>query len=133
MEALSPPDPEAFIAHWKNSDASELSTAQSFLNDLIRLIGADRPDPSHAHGYSFEYPVTFQRTGTPGRIDLYKRGHFVLEAKRGALPTPPAQLPLLPGAPARRPDARPGTTRWSAPAARPKPTPVPSPTSTRPS
>ena len=95
--------PDAFIARWKDSDASELSTAQSFLNDLIGLIGADRPDPSHAHGYSFEYPVTFARTGTPGRIDLYKRGCFVLEAKRGALPPPPTQLPLLPGVPPRRP------------------------------
>ena len=67
MPSSSPQQAQAFIARWRESDASELSTAQSFLLDLIALIGADRPDPSHAHGYSFEHPVTFP-TGTPGRL-----------------------------------------------------------------
>ena len=96
-----PARPRSLHRPLERADASELSTAQSFLNDLIALIGADRPDPSHAHGYSFEHPVTFPRTGTPGRIDLYKRGCFVLEAKQGApaAAADPAQLPLLPDAP----------------------------------
>lgn len=37
--------------------------------------------------YVFEYPVTFRHpdnSTSPGRIDLYKRGCFVLEAKQGA-------------------------------------------------
>ena len=43
--------------------------------------------------------MTFPRTGTPGRIDLYKRGHS--SSKPSAAPAPPpAQLPLLPARPA---------------------------------
>ena len=97
---------DAFIARWREFDASERANAQSFLNDLIDLLGVPRPDNAGASGYRYEYKVTFPRTGTPGFIDLYKRGHFVLEAKRGAAAAP-AQLPLLPGAPPTRRPARP--------------------------
>ena len=113
---MPPADPDAFIAHWSDADASELSTAQSFLNDLIDLIGADRPDPSHAHGYCFEYPVTFPRTGTTGFIDLYKRGCFVLEAKQGSLRRAPTRRSSRSSPSRRHPrgtavrGTRPGTT-----------------------
>jgi restriction-modification enzyme MmeI-like protein len=50
-----------------------------------------QPDPSTANtadnAYVFERDVTFDQgdgTTTTGRIDLYKRGCFVLEAKQGS-------------------------------------------------
>lgn len=63
--------------------ATELSTAQSFVTELCALLGV--PPPHHAEDYQFERPITFVHGNgqtSPGRIDCYKRGHFVLEAKR---------------------------------------------------
>jgi hypothetical protein len=60
-----------------------LANAQSYVIELCEAIGVPRPDPSGSD-YAFEYSVklaTRDGTETPGRIDCYKRGHFVLEAK----------------------------------------------------
>ncbi|WP_291518690.1 DNA methyltransferase [Acidovorax sp.] len=75
----------AFINRWKGITASELSTAQSFILDLCDLLGVDRPHPDADRGYMFERPITFVHgngTTSAGRIDCYKRGFFVLEAKK---------------------------------------------------
>ena len=78
-------DARAFIARWQGVAASELATAQSFVIELCALLGVERPHPSAAQDYMFERPVTFQHgdgSTSSGRIDCYRRGHFVLEAKK---------------------------------------------------
>ena len=75
----------AFIEKWQGVVASELSTSQSFLADLCRLLGVDTPHPTPEQDYMFERPITFQHgdgSTSAGRIDLYKRGSFVLESKK---------------------------------------------------
>ena len=65
--------------------ASELATAQTFVIDLCELLGMSKPHPTPAQDYMFERPVTFSHgdgSSSAGRIDCYKRGHFVLEAKK---------------------------------------------------
>ncbi|WP_316014948.1 hypothetical protein [Roseobacter sp. HKCCA0434] len=56
--------------------------------------------------YRFEQPVTFTHTGRQrrGRIDLYRRDCFVLEAKQGIAgePADERQLALIPDAQAPR-------------------------------
>ena len=79
---------DAFIERWKFSGGSEMATAQSFAIELTELLGVARPNVSDKDGdfldYRFERPVTLTHTGrrSNGRIDLYKKGHFVLEAKQ---------------------------------------------------
>lgn len=72
-----------FIARWEGVKAGELATAQSFVADLCDLLGVAKP--VHSDEYMFERPILFSHgdgTTSAGRIDCYKRGHFVLEAKR---------------------------------------------------
>ena len=76
---------QAFITRWSGSTASELATAQSFVIELCALLGAAPPHATAAQDYMFERPVTFQHgngSTSTGRIDCYRRGHFVLEAKK---------------------------------------------------
>lgn len=78
-------DVEAFIDRWSQAEASERANAQLFLTELTDILGVDRPANSHAAGYSFEFPVRIPLgpdTFSEGRIDLYRRGCFVLEAKQ---------------------------------------------------
>lgn len=84
-------DIERFIAAWEATGGSELANTQSFIGDLCRLIGVDPPGGSHAddarNDYVFERRV-FQDNGDGttsfGRIDCYRRGCFILEAKQGS-------------------------------------------------
>ena len=81
----TPAQTAAFITRWQGVTASELSTAQSFVIDLCALLGVDKPHPTPAQDYMFERPITFQHgdgSTSAGRIDCYKRDHFVLEAKK---------------------------------------------------
>ena len=83
-------DADAFIAKWSGVSASELSTAQSFALDLCHLLDLDAPHPDAEQQYMFERPVTFVHgdgSRSAGRIDLYKRCCFVLEAKKLKAPT----------------------------------------------
>ena len=80
-----------FIARWKESGAAERANCQPFLVELCDVLGVERPRPAQAddehNAYVFERTVKFHNpdgTHTPGRIDLYKRGCFVLEAKQGS-------------------------------------------------
>ncbi|TWI07288.1 class I SAM-dependent DNA methyltransferase [Aerolutibacter ruishenii] len=76
---------DAFISKWQGVTASELSTSQSFLSDLCRLLGVDTPHPTPEQDYMFERPITFRHgdgSSSAGRIDLYRRGVFVLESKK---------------------------------------------------
>ncbi|MGE0333571.1 MAG: class I SAM-dependent DNA methyltransferase [Ramlibacter sp.] len=84
--SLSPADPaDAFIARWTGVAASELSTAQSFVRELCELLAVPMPHPTPELDYMFERPVTFVHgdgSTSAGRIDCYRRGAFVLEAKK---------------------------------------------------
>ena len=80
---------DAFIQKWQRGQAAEIANAQGFLLDLCDLLGVPKPDPATKDpardAYVFERPVLFQdgATTSTGRIDLYKRGCFVLETKQG--------------------------------------------------
>jgi hypothetical protein len=82
---------ESFIHRWRQSGAAERANFQLFLTELCPLLGVPAPNPtspeSEQNNYVFEFDVTFQLgdgTTAPGRIDLYKRDCFVLEAKQGS-------------------------------------------------
>lgn len=73
----------AFIAKWSGITASELATAQSFVIELCALLGV--APPAHEPHYQFERPITFRHgdgSSSAGRVDCYKRGHFVWESKK---------------------------------------------------
>jgi hypothetical protein len=81
----------AFITRWKASGAGERANCQLFLSELCDLIEVARPNPMRDDDrfnlYVFERMVIFPRAYgavSTGRIDLYKRGCFVLEAKQGS-------------------------------------------------
>jgi len=84
-------DVEQFIAEWRDTGGSELANTQSFINGLCQLIGVEQPRGSRTddaqNDYVFERRV-FQDNGDGtvsfGRIDCYKRGAFILEAKQGS-------------------------------------------------
>ena len=81
--------PQDFLARWQHADGSELANYQLFVTDLCRLLGVPTPDPAREdtrdNAYVFERRVTFRHgdgSESAGRIDCYRRGHFVLEAKK---------------------------------------------------
>ncbi|MBS3910986.1 MAG: class I SAM-dependent DNA methyltransferase [Hydrogenophaga sp.] len=72
-----------FIQRWHGVAASELATSQSFVMELCALLGV--APPAHEPHYQFERPITFQHgdgSTSAGRVDCYKRGHFVWESKK---------------------------------------------------
>ncbi|MBP6748970.1 MAG: class I SAM-dependent DNA methyltransferase, partial [Xanthomonadaceae bacterium] len=85
IREIAQDDADSFIAKWSGVAASELSTSQSFLIDLCRLLGVDAPHPTPEQDYMFERPIVFAHgdgSTSAGRIDLYRRGAFVLESKK---------------------------------------------------
>lgn len=79
---------DSFIARWKDSSASERANYQLFLAELCEVLGVEHPRPAGAdhrqNDYTFDCFVRMsgEGSGSFGYIDLYKRGHFVLEAKQ---------------------------------------------------
>lgn len=68
---------------WAGAKAAERANAQSYLIELSEALGVGRPQPAGS-GYEFELPIkVIARDGTEAQnfIDLYKEGHFLLEAK----------------------------------------------------
>ena len=110
--ALPAADPDAFIARWAEGDGGqERANYALFLAELCDVLGVPRPDQASHHAsanaYVFERAVTFREpdgSTAHGRIDLYKRGSFVLEAKQsrnpGGAKAIPEQGDLLAAAPA---------------------------------
>lgn len=82
------PQLDDFIARWSGSHGSERANSQRFLTELILSLGLP-PMPTAAEdapAYEFEHQVPYKDdSGTVHdlRIDLYKRGCFVLESKQG--------------------------------------------------
>ncbi len=93
---------QTFIDRWNKAGAAERANYQMFLAELCDLLEVPRPDPAtpdtSLNTYVFERSVVFRYgdgTSSNGRIDLYKRGAFVLEAKQGAeYPQPVQDSPL---------------------------------------
>ena len=88
----SPDAVEAFIARWSDREGGqERANYALFLIGLTRLLGLPEPDPAGAtharNDYVFERVVERRRgeATTSGRIDLYRRDCFVLEAKQSRL------------------------------------------------
>jgi hypothetical protein len=119
MSEYDPVSIDAFIQRWAASGAAERANYQLFLSELCDVLAVARPDPQvaddAANAYVFEKPVPLPH-GTTGRIDLYKRGCFVLEAKQGSdrLPPPPPNPDRQGGAAniRRRGTATRGTATW---------------------
>ncbi|WP_162910652.1 class I SAM-dependent DNA methyltransferase [Hymenobacter oligotrophus] len=109
-----------FEARWAAAGGAERANYALFLHDLCRLLGVEPPQPTtaqrHSDAYVLERDVTFP-DGTHGRIDLYKRGCFVLETKQGTDAQDPAavrerqDLGLSPER-RRRGHALRGTRKW---------------------
>jgi hypothetical protein len=84
------PDPvERFIARWQGQEGGqERANYALFLTQLCDVLGLPQPDPAQAthefNDYVFERSVRRHRDEgeSVGRIDLYKRNSFVLEAKQ---------------------------------------------------
>ncbi len=83
---------DTFIAKWRVSEGAERAAYAQFLTEFCRQLGAETPLPptsdAEAVTYRFEYPVAFHDAAgatTTGRIDLYKKSCFVLEAKQSRL------------------------------------------------
>jgi hypothetical protein len=78
----------SFIQRWQGvqlSSSSELSSSQTFILELCALLDVPTPLPSQAQDYMFERPISFAHgdgSSSAGRIDCYKRGHFVWESKK---------------------------------------------------
>jgi hypothetical protein len=86
-DSTTSPAAKAFIERWSRAEASERANAQLFLSELCDLLEVPRPSNTHADGYTFEYPVKIplgDGSLGDGRIDLYRRNAFVLEAKQYA-------------------------------------------------
>jgi hypothetical protein len=89
---------ESFIARWSGREGGqERANCSMFLTELCDVLGVSRPDPAGAthefNDYVFERRVERRSPDGSreiGRIDLYKRDHFILEAKQTKLNASPA-------------------------------------------
>jgi len=124
------PDPSAlaeFIKRWAASGGNELANAQPFLKELCEVLGLPQHEPAKPvnedNAYSFERKVYLPRgdgTSEMKRLDLYKRGCFVLEAKQGKEAVAPTSLTLpMPGL-TKSSAAKRGTRAWEDTMARAK-------------
>jgi hypothetical protein len=78
---------QPFVTRWHASGAAERANYQLFLSELCDLLEVPRPNPATPdeadNAYVFEKGVPLPH-GATERIDLYRRGCFVLEAKQGS-------------------------------------------------
>jgi len=85
---------EAFIRRWAGREGgAERANYQMFLAELCGVIGVEQPDVASAaraqNDYVFERAVKTRESegaASSRRIDLYKKGCFILEAKQSRLP-----------------------------------------------
>jgi hypothetical protein len=104
-----------FIQRWKASGGSEQANSQLFLAELCDVLDLSRPEPyrpvNEENTYSFERKVFIP--GGEGRnelkrLDLYRKGCFVLESKQGQDKTAPLALPGMTASSA----AKRGSRQW---------------------
>ena len=84
-------DTSSFIAKWSRSGASERANKDSFLIELCDVLEVPHPDAAAGDRlrdlYVFERDALLPHedgTVSVGKIDLYKHGCFILEAKQGS-------------------------------------------------
>lgn len=82
---------ETFLARWSDTELAERANKDLFLTELCDLLELPHPDPagpdSAENAYVFERAVPLHKpdgSATTGKIDLYRRDRFVLEAKQTA-------------------------------------------------
>ncbi len=87
-----------FVARWTASGASESANKDLFLLDLCDALDVERPKPVSGDlskdDYVFEADAIAVHEGgrtTIRKIDRFKRGCFILEAKQGSADAPPAR------------------------------------------
>uniref|UniRef100_UPI00345A4165 class I SAM-dependent DNA methyltransferase n=1 Tax=Asticcacaulis sp. TaxID=1872648 RepID=UPI00345A4165 len=97
----TPAEIDAFIQRWTPSGGAELSNYGDFIAELCGLIRTEPPRPTlpdeAKNSYVKEKAVSIRHpdgSSSSGRIDCYKQGCFVLEAKQG-VDAVQADLPLL--------------------------------------
>ena len=113
---------EAFIRRWQACEGgAERANYALFLTELCTVIGVAPPEPAHAtstrNDYVFERGVILPGDeDRRGRIDLYKRGCFVLEAKQSREGLGAKSLadlgPTLPGLLPDEAGAAPRSRQW---------------------
>ena len=91
---LPPPQADAaaasaFVERWRDAGGSERANYQLFIGELCALLGLPAPGPAvgdeRDNAYVFERRISFAHgdgSSSAGFIDCYRRGAFVLEAKR---------------------------------------------------
>ncbi len=121
MPPAPSPDPvDTFIARWQGREGGqERANYGLFLSELCDAIGVPRPQPASAttaeNDYVFERAVKepgFDGTVGTGRIDLYKRGSFVLEAKQSRQPGGRKAIDAAPVRPEPARGVRGATQAW---------------------
>ena len=88
-EASDATDAQPFISRWRAAGGSERANCQLFVTELCALLGLPAPEPAREdvrdNAYVFERRVGFAHgdgSTSSGFIDCYRRGAFVLEAKK---------------------------------------------------
>ncbi|HNH50221.1 MAG TPA: class I SAM-dependent DNA methyltransferase, partial [Myxococcota bacterium] len=83
--------PSDFISRWSASSGAERANKDSFLLELCDVLGVPRPEPTtgdpHRDLYVLEADAITVHSGgrtTIGKMDLYRKGAFILEAKQGS-------------------------------------------------
>ncbi|WP_313012533.1 DNA methyltransferase [Brevundimonas sp.] len=93
-------DIDGFIAFWANKEGgAERANTAPYILGLLQALDLPPPDPAGAttlhNDYVFERAVRPSfHSGHPKRIDLYKRGCFVMEAKQSRLSDTSKLLPF---------------------------------------
>ncbi len=92
---------ETFITRWSDTELAERANKDLFLTELCDLLDLPHPDPagpeSAENAYVFERAVPLHHSDgriTVGKIDLYRRNRFVLEAKQTASAARPENRPV---------------------------------------
>jgi hypothetical protein len=85
MNIWNPAKLRALYHRWEVAAPRERANAQPYVMELCEALGVGQPQPAGS-GYEFEFPVRVvdRADGLEAwnYIDLYKSGHFVLEAKQ---------------------------------------------------
>jgi len=88
-EPSTPATIATFITRWQHASGSERANYQLFITELCELLGVPKPDPAREdtrdNAYVFERRIQFAHgdgSASHGFIDCYRRGMFVLEAKK---------------------------------------------------